>query len=172
MKRLGRNGIVWAVLILTVRTIFGALSDLEIHCAAKKIDEAVKGSSQSMAQSKEHWRYDVTVENKTFKDMSGLEVKYITFYKPEELGTREEKKLQRQNGSFSIPVLKPHEKKSFSTNPVELKNAQLTNDYYYADGGRQAAHDRLEGLWVRVYQGGQQVGEYANPSTLMKEKWE
>jgi hypothetical protein len=172
MKKLVRGGFIIAVLLVAWKTVLGAPNDVEIHSTPQKVDEAAKNSNESMAHSKEHWKYEVTIENKTFKDLAGLEMKYVIFYKPEELGTREEKKMQRQNGSFAVDALKSHEKKSFTTNAVELKNAHLNNGYYYSDGGRQAARDTLEGLWVRVYQGGQQVGEYANPSILLKEKWE
>jgi hypothetical protein len=34
------------------------------------------------------------------------------------------------------------------------------------------AQDTLVGLAIRVYQGGQLFAEFANPSTLLHEKWE
>jgi hypothetical protein len=149
----------------------GASSDVEIHCLPKKVDEATKTTGTTLG-AKEHWNYEVTIENRTFKDLTGIEVKYVLFYKPEKLGERTEEKMKRQNGNAPFAVLKPHEKKVFKTSAVELKKAQLVNDFYYPTGGRQAAQDTLGGLWVRVYQNGQQIGEYANPSTLMREKWE
>ena len=114
----------------------------------------------------------VTIENKTFKDLSGLEMKYVIFFKHEKLGGRDAATPRRQSGSLTIDLLKPHEKKSVTTNSVELNNAHLAPNYYYSDGGRQKAQDTLGGLWVRVYQNGQQLAEYANPSTLTKEHWE
>ena len=149
-----------------------ANSDVEIHCVARKVDEVNKSSTESMAHLQEHWTYEVTVENKTFRELSAVEVTYAIFYKKEELGNRKEDKPQRQTGTFTIGVLKPHEKKSFTTNAVEQKKAHLNNGYYYPDGGRQAAQDSLVGVWVRLMLAGQQFAEYANPSTLLKEKWE
>jgi hypothetical protein len=96
----------------------------------------------------------------------------VIFYKKEELGKRTADKPERQTGSFTIGALKSHEKKSFTTNSVELKKAHLNNGYYFEDGGRQAAQDTLGGIWVRVMQGATQIAEYANPSILLKEKWD
>ena len=150
------------------------ISDVEIHCIPKKVDASgnQNSASGSIMRAKERWSYDVTIESKTFKDLSGLEMKYVIFFKHEKLGARDAATPRRQSGSVTIGSLKPHEKKSVTTNSVELDNAHLAPNYYYSDGGRQKAQDTLGGLWVRVYQNRQQLAEYANPSTLAKEHWE
>ena len=54
--------------------------DLEIHCFPKRIDQSVKRASDGGAnETKEHWVYDVTIENKTFKELTNLDFKYIIF---------------------------------------------------------------------------------------------
>jgi len=77
---------------------------------------------------------------------------------------------RQQSGSFSIDSLKSHEKKSFSTNPVELNKSNLVGHWHYEPGAKPNAQGTLVGLVVRVYQGGQQFAEFANPSTLLREK--
>ena len=77
---------------------------------------------------------------------------------------------RQQSGSFSIDDLKPHEKKSFSTNPVELNRSNLVGHWHYESAAKPNAQGTLVGLAVRVYQGGQQFAEFANPSTLLREK--
>jgi len=62
---------------------------------------------------------DVTIENKTFKDLANPELKYVIFFTRERLGVKADPTKRQRNGSFSIDLLKPHEKKSFSTDPVE-----------------------------------------------------
>ena len=79
---------------------------------------------------------------------------------------------RQQNGSFSIDFLKPREKKSFSTNPIELNKSDLVGHWHYESGAKPNAQDTLVGLAVRVYQGGQQFAEFANPSTLLRERVE
>ena len=73
---------------------------------------------------------------------------------------------------MSIDSLKWHEKKSFSTDPVELNKSNLVGTWIYTDAAKPNAQDKLAGLAVRVYQGGQRFAEFANPSTLLREKVE
>jgi hypothetical protein len=149
-------------------------SDVEVHCAAKKLDEKVnQGSGEgTLAMTKEHWTYEVTIENKTFKDLADVEVKYVIFFNQEQLGVKAAPTLRRQPGTATLGLLKAHEKKSFSTDAVELKKENLVGNYHYASGAKPGAHDTLNGLGLRVMQAGQQFAEYANPSTLLREKWE
>ena len=147
--------------------------DLEIHSVPKRVDENVKKASDGGANTtKQHWVYEVTVENKTFKDLANLDVKYAIFFTQEQLGVKAQPTPRQQNGSFSIPALKPHEKKAFTTDAVELSKSNLVGEWIYHSGAKPNAQDTLVGVAVRVYQNGQQFAEYANPSTLTKEKWE
>ena len=147
--------------------------DVEIHCTPKKVDEQVKKASDGGANTtKEHWTYEVTVENKTFKDLPDLNVKYAIFIKQEQLGVKAAPTPKHQTGSFSISSMKPHEKKSFTTDSVELNKSNLVGNWIYTSGAKPNAQDTLAGLAVRIYQNGQPFAEYANPSTLSKEKWE
>ena len=166
--------LILLAIVFSVNCVLAEISDVEIHCIPKKVDASGNQNSPSgsIMRSKERWSYDVTIENKTFKDLSGLEMKYVIFFKHEKLGARDAATPRRQSGSLTTGSLKPREKKSVTTNSVELDNAHLAPNYYYSDGGRQKAQDTLGGLWVRVYQNGQQLGEYANPSTLTRERWE
>src|SRR5437016_5583067 len=147
--------------------------DVEIHCVARRVDQTVKKASDGGAnETKEHWVYDVTIENKTFKELGNLDFRYVIFFKQERLGVKVAATPRQQSGSFSVDSLKPHEKKSFSTNPVELNKANLAGNWIYSSGAKPNAQDTLAGLAVRVYQGGQQFAEFANPSTLLREKVE
>lgn len=170
MKKILRGVMVVAAVFLCSLGRAGN-SDFEIHVQPQKLGENSK-SGNTTASAKELWLYEVTVENKSFKPLSGVEVKYVLFYKPEKLGVRTEEKLSRTKGTAPITELRSHEKQTFKTETVELQHTQLINDYYYPTGGRQAAQDRLSGIWIRIFQNGQQIGEYANPTNLMREKWE
>ena len=161
-----------AVFVAAHLSIAGNL-DVDIHCFSKKLDENVKKASEGGANTtKEHWVYEVTVENRTFKDLANLDVKYVIFFKQEQLGVKALPTPRQQNGSFSIPALKSHEKKSFTTDAVELKKSNLVGEWHYPSGAKPNAQDTLVGLGVRVYQNGQQFAEYANPPNLTREKWE
>lgn len=148
--------------------------DVEIRCVAKPVSQTVnKGSGDGGThETKEHWVYDVTVENKTFKDLANLDVNYVIFFTQEQLGVKAAPTKRQQKGSFSIDLLKAHQKTSFSTKPVELNKSNLVGEWIYRSGAKPNAQDKLVGLGVQVYQGGQLFAEFANPSTLLREKWE
>jgi hypothetical protein len=88
------------------------------------------------------------------------------------LGLKADPTKRQRNGSFSIDLLKPHEKKSFSTDPVELSKSNLVGHWHYESGAKPNAQGALVGLAVRVYQDGQLFAEFANPSPLPREKVE
>jgi len=161
------------VLMITARSSVAGNFDVDIHCTPKRIDQTVKRASDGGAnETKEHWVYDVTIENKTFKELANLDLTYVIFFKQEPLGVKAAPRPRQQSGSFSIDSLKSHEKKSLTTNPVELNKSNLVGHWHYESGAKPNAQDTLVGLAVRVYQGGQLFAESANPSTLLREKLE
>jgi hypothetical protein len=162
----------WIVMALAAAGGLAGSEDVEIHAVAKKVEGSAPQNLGHHTSWKEHWNYEVTVENKTFRPMPAVEVRYMIFYKTEELGSKAPPKQSHETGAFSFETLASHDKKSLTTNTVELKKSHLSGAWYYAGGERVKAEDTLAGVWVRVYQAGQQVGEYANPSVLMKEQWE
>jgi len=63
--------------------------DVEIHCSPKRVDQTVKKASDGGAnETKEHWVYDVTIENRTFKELTNLDLKCVIFFKQEQLGVK------------------------------------------------------------------------------------
>jgi len=149
------------------------ISDLEIHCVPKRIDTSMKKASDGGAnRTDEHWVYDISIENNTFKDLTGLEVRYAIFLTREKLGQKAATAPDQQKGSFTIDVLRSHDKRAFTTDPVELKKSNLVGNWIYPSGAKPNAQDALAGLAMRVYQNGQVIAEFANPSNLAHEKWE
>lgn len=152
---------------------FAGSMDMEIHVQPKQTDQTgIKPANGGSAyKSKEHWIYEVSLENKSFKQLDGLELRYVVFFKKEKFGSTDPAESQRQSGSVGVGSLKPHEKKSVATTAVELHKTLLDGDYYFPSGGKERAQDSLVGVWVKVFQNGQQLTEYANPSTLLREHW-
>jgi hypothetical protein len=163
-----------ALACLAVRAALAAISDIDIHVVAKRVDatQPHNEAGDTRTVSKEHWNYEVSVENASFKPMTAIDVRYMIFYKTEELGSKAPAQQLHQSGSFSIDALAPHQKKTFTSNSIELNKSHLIGHWYYSGGERIKAEDTLVGIWVRVYQSGQLMGEYANPSFLSKEQWQ
>lgn len=119
-------------------------------------------SDESIKNQK--WSYAVTMENKSFKDVQDIEIKYVMFSIQPQLGevTTGHQSLQRHAGTVSIKLLKNNDTVTFDTDGIMLK----TVDYYdgwYAD---EQAKGALRGLWLRVYVGGQMVYEFMDPQNL------
>ena len=147
-------------------------SDVDIHASAKMLSQSQPLSQGHHQAAKENWTYEIMLENRRFQPLTQLQARYMVFYTTAELGSKEAPLQQHQNGSFSIDVLQPQEKKQFTTTPIDLNKSHLVGRRHYVNGGRMKAEDALVGVWVRVYQGERIIGEYANPSTLMKEQWQ
>ncbi len=160
------------VIAFAVTANAAGMADVDIQVTPKMVDAGQPQNAGHRAASEEHWQYIVSIENKRFQPLLGLEVRYMTFYTEAELGSKDAPQLQHENGNLIIEALQPHERKVFTTSPVELKKKHLIGRRHYVNGGRIKAEDALVGLWLRVYQGGQLIGEYANPSTLTKEQWQ
>jgi hypothetical protein len=157
-------------LVFAASAVYAAAPDVEIQASAKMVDTSQAQNAGRRNASKEQWQYVLMIENKRFQPLLNIEVRYMTFYSQVHLGSKDAPQQQHESGSFTIDALQPHEKKPFTTTPVELKKSHLVGHYHYVNGGRIKAEDALVGIWVRVYQGGQIVGEYANPTTLMHEQ--
>jgi hypothetical protein len=91
-------------------------SDFEFHSVAKKTGEKeakVHGARMGKDTSgqpalrpgitvlgKEEWAYEVTIENKTFHDVAGLEIKHAAFYEERKAASR-----AHLDGIFTLPAL-------------------------------------------------------------------
>lgn len=158
------------VLAASTSSLRAADSDLEIHSVPVRINSNTKKASEGEAnRTKEHWVYQITIENKGFHDLTGLQAEYVIFYSHEELGKKAGAKSKRKTGSFSIPTLKSREKRTFKTDAVQLSKANLVGDYFYSDGAKISVQDALVGVVLHVKQNGQSFAQFANPSNLSKQ---
>src|SRR5947207_8216780 len=80
--------------------------DVEIHCFPKRVDQTVKKASDGGAnETKERCIYDVTIENKTFKELSNLDLKYVVFFTQERIGVKADPTKLLKSGNLSIDCL-------------------------------------------------------------------
>jgi len=151
-------------------------SDVDITCTAKKTDDGDAGGDKNeggVSSSSEKWGYAVTIENKAFNALTNLEVKYVIFYKQEQIGSKGAARVQRLSGSNTINTILPHEKGSFTSDSVELKKSVLNGNYIFSNGGKPKSEDTLTGIWIRIYQNGNLFAEFIKPPSLSnKEKFD
>lgn len=162
-----------SLLLLGGQIAFAGLGDFEFKTEPKLQDKQEKAAVDSL-KTDEKWTYQVTMHNKSVKDFSDLEIQYILFHKHALVASKSVAKVvKRKKGSMRGAAIKGHDSLTFETEPVDLKKTQLANGYTYTNGGRPRANDALEGIWIRVFHGGQQVDEFAAPASLMtREKWD
>lgn len=151
--------------------------DLDVSCQPKKIEDKVTAQKSDEVSKTQKWGYSITVENKTFKPLDDLEVKYIIFYRHEYLGIKGPPQKKQASGSYTIKEVASNDKVTFDTDPVELTKASLLGPVggysYFTNGAKPSAEDSLTGIWIRIYQNGNLFTEFAKPSDLTdREKWE
>jgi hypothetical protein len=149
-----------------------APSDFDVKadpkCLAK--DKTISGIEKITT---EQWVYNVTIENKTARDHTDLDIKYVVYASDVQPGSKAPPKVIRKTGSSKLAAIKSHTKSAFTTEPIDLVKSQLTQGVMYGSGARPRANDTLEGIWVRIYKGGELLAETAKPPALTtKESWE
>lgn len=150
----------------------GAPSDFDVKadpkCLAK--DKTTSGIEKITT---EQWIYNVTIENKTARDHADLDIKYVVYASDVQPGSKAPPKIIRKTGSSKLVAIKSHTKSAFTTEPIDLVKSQLTQGVTYGSGARPRANDTLEGIWLRIYKGGELLAEIAKPPALAtKESWE
>jgi len=172
MKRFGWFAVVmW---VIGAPALFAGLSDFDFTSEAKVQDRSVSNKSDRQIRD-ERWAYNVVVWNKSAKDYGKLEFRYIIFRKQAMAGSKSGGyKRVRSTGSVKASLeLKSHDKFTFTTDAVDLKKSQLQGGWTYANGAPPRTYDGLEGIWIRVFDGDKQVGEFVSPQGLdQKERWD
>jgi len=169
---------LYAAVMVMAQVVRAGDADLDITCQPRKFeDKIVAGKPSDEISKTQKWGYVVTVENKTFKPMADMEVKYIIFSKHEHLGIKGPARKQQDAGNYTIQQIAPNDKVTFNTSSVELTKTALVGAgstyYYFPNGAKPKAEDSLTGLWIRIYQNGTLFTEFANPPSLTsREKWE
>lgn len=159
---------VIALSLLAVATASAQLQDVQLTVTRQKLDEQKsKGNGPTTITTKEV-SYRVTVQNRTFKAMPELTVKYMIFFEMPEPGTKEST-TKSNTGSEKIMSLEANRSTTFDTKPFKLETEQLDPGWVYANGSANKSKDRVAGIWVRAYNTeGKIIGEYVNPTTLSK----
>jgi hypothetical protein len=73
-------------------------------CSKTGRSDREKASDGGVNETKEHWVYDMTIENETFKELINLDLKYVIFFKQVQLGVKAGATPRQQRAaSASIP---------------------------------------------------------------------
>jgi hypothetical protein len=157
-------------MLLMISPFAGAqLYDVQISAAPRKLDEQKDRSGNVTVTTKEI-AYKVTVENRAFKTIPELQLKYMIFYVDPKPGSREKPIEAYHKGSETLTDLASNRTATFETIPFKLAKEELDAGWYWVGSGSSRLKDKVTGVWIRAYSNGNLVGEYSNPTTVSKKK--
>jgi hypothetical protein len=148
----------------------GQLYDLQISATPKKLDEQKDRQGRNATVTTKEFAYKVTVENRSFKTIPQLQVKYMIFYADPKPGSNEKPVESYHIGSETLPDLASNRTTTFETKPFKLEKEELDAGWYWTGSGKSRVKDRVTGVWIRAYSNGNLVGEYSNPTTVQKKR--
>lgn len=122
----------------------------------------------------ETWAYKIEIENRSKSglkgaDLSGLEIHYNIVktalaradeatYLHEDLGRGGGRRLVLA-GKTKLPLVEYLKEKEITTNTIPIASSELAPGWYYSDGSRDEAHDKLEGIWIKILKDGKVIHE-------------
>lgn len=154
-----------------------ALDKVTIKVLKKQdVNATAKAANADAAEAKgsDTIHYDLTIQNPSFTDLPQLTVSYVIFVERLKLGSKvnEPGHVDRIAGSKNIDLLTNREPQTVETSEITLGRKNVVGGYTYFDGGRLRADDNVVGVWVRVLQNGQVIGELTNPPSVTKRGWD
>lgn len=138
--------------------------------ATKKREDRVKTRAADKEVEREDWIYDVTVSNKSSDSLMALELRSRIYFWNAQVGGDKQQLEVAASVLEIIELSGGNKKSSYKVGPVSIYTTIL--DGSYADGSSPKKEDKLEGIWLRLYQGEKMLGEFKDETaTMKKEKW-
>ena len=158
-------------LLLPISTCaVGQLHDVQISASPRKLDEQKNRQGGNATVTTKEIVYKVTLENRSFKVVPQLQVKYMIFYADPKPDSNEKPVEAYQTGNETLADLASNRSATFETKPLKLSKEELDAGWYWVGSGKSRFKDRVTGVWIRAYSNGNIVGEYSNPTTVSKKR--
>jgi hypothetical protein len=168
MRKSASQAIAFLLVIST--SAVAQLYDVQISVTPRKLDEQKERQGEHVTVTTKEIAYQVTVENRTFKTIPELQIKYMIFYVEPKTGNKEKPIEVAHKGSETLTGLESNRTATFETKPLKLTKEELDAGWYWTGSGSSRLKDKVTGLWIRAYSSGTLVGEYSNPTTVLKKK--
>jgi hypothetical protein len=159
--------LTFAISLFLVSPASAQLRDVEFTVTRQKLDEQKEREGGNTTITTKEVRYKVTAQNRTFKTIPELKIKYMVFYEAPQPGSHETVEAFHK-GSEVITNFEGNRTSIFETKPFKLTTEQLDGGWVYTSGAKNKAKDRVVGIWIKAYSEDKLVGEYVNPSTLAR----
>jgi len=119
------------------------------------------------------WGFTVNLTNTTLLAAQNLRADYQLYYRrTKQMGDEmAAQPLAHQSGTATIDELKPKGTASFRTDTVAITTEQLYDGTWTAIRSGTYTNTKLEGIWVRLFENDQLVGEYVSSAEFQKDGW-
>jgi hypothetical protein len=119
------------------------------------------------------WGFNVNLTNPTLLTGQNLRAEYALYYRRtkkmgDDLATQP---LAHQTGSEPIDTLDPRKTASFHTSTVAITTEQLRDGTWTVLNSGTYTDTKLDGVWVRIFENDQMIGEYVSSEDYRKEGW-
>lgn len=163
---------VFAAIVALATTTSLAIDDIHILPSRIKLDSSKNNTGNTNVESTDI-AYSVEVNSSSFKELTGVTVKYNIFYEIVRVGAKGESDVKLSAGSHTFPSLLTNKAVKFETEPIKLAKSSLDAGWFYTNGASAKASDRVVGVWFKAFDStGKQIGEYVNPASVTtKRKW-
>lgn len=135
-----------------------------------------RSETTSRITTMEKWGYEIKVTNTTNLTGQNVRVEYRLFVrKAAAPGAKAPKdtSLTGKAGQHTVGSLNGRGVESFRTDTIDTKVIELQPGYVWGEtNNNDAVTDKLEGIWLRVYQNDKIIGEYLSADSLRKEGWD
>lgn len=156
-----------AIMVASPTPLAGA-EDVEIRASRTKVDQQTERSKANMTVKRTEVAYDIEITNKTFTDMTNLEIHYMIFYEVSKAGSTTKPVEKFVAATEKVDDIPAHKKATMTTKAVEIKSAELDPGWEWNSGASNKSRDRVVGIWCRLYRNGEMLAEYINPSSLSR----
>jgi len=136
--------------------------------------EKEEQSGGAVTAYKDQWGYNLTLANRTSRELGDVRAEYILFVK-QDLGPGSKEKdpgfrrVKQMTKSDPIPI---HGNVSFRTETVTSYRYVLAPGWVWSGSTNKPIRDTLHGMWLRIYVGNELIVEKITPEDLSKtEKW-
>lgn len=114
--------------------------------------------------------YKIEIENRTGSDIKDVEIKWFVRVERTDAGALEDRKESIwSSGVIDDVSIDDRAEKFYDTDRVELKEVSLMPGWKWTSNAPSVARDRLGGIYLAIYHGGELVREYAMPSGVLDE---
>lgn len=149
-------------------TALAQVQDVQLSAKRLKLDEQRSRPGGPVTVTTKEIVYEISAQNKTFKPLTDVTVKYMIFYLDPKPGMDNKPVELSIKGTEAVGNLEPQRSVTFNSSPVKLTTEELDGGWYYPSGGGNRARDKVSGVWIRAFANGKIIGEYSNPTTVSK----